>query len=115
MINKKIFLLTGAGVAAVSVAIAITINVIVKPTDSNNISDHLTCQQLQQAIDNLDRPPFNQLPATIRNDIEWIMVRDFDCQLNGKNWILKKGKLQPINQNKYTNTTDGTSIMDGIK
>lgn len=115
MIDKKILWMAGAGIAAVSIAVAVTINIVVNKPGDTTTPDHLTCEQLQRAIDNLDHPPLSQLPTIIRNDIEWIKVRDFDCRLNGKNWILRHGKLQPINQHNYTNTTDGTSIIGGIK
>lgn len=115
MIDKKILWLAGAGVAAVSIAVAVTINIVVNKPD--NTPDHLTCEQLQRAIDNLGRPPFDQLPAIIRNDIEWIRVRDFDCRLNGGTWTLRAGKLPQTKPETVHRPIlgDGSNILDDFK
>ena len=116
MINKKILLLAGAAIAAMSIAIAITVNVVVnKSASTDGAPDHLTCSQLQRAIDNLDKPALSQLPEIIRNDIEWIRVRDFDCRLKGKNWTLLSGKLiQPKSVHRPV-LGDESNILDDFK
>lgn len=116
MINKKILWLAGAGIAAVSIAIAITINVI-QSNNQKKSPDHLTCQQLQRAIDHLGRPAFDQLPKIIRNDIEWIRVRDFDCVLNGGTWNLRAGKIpQPKSESVHRPVLgDESNILDDFK
>lgn len=110
MLNKKTLWIAGAGAAALSIAVAITVNIVTpdKPTAPQQ-PEHLSCAELQQAIDNLGKPSLSQLPAILRNDIEWIRVRDFDCHLNGKNWTLAKGKIELIHKSKQVDVTQGTN------
>lgn len=111
MIDKKILLLTGAGIAAISIAIAITVNIVVnKPDSPGNTSDHLTCAQFKAAVERqtaAGRATIEQLPALLRSNLDWISATDPTCHIEGDNWILDKGIIT-------VQSSDEVDIHDGI-
>ncbi len=96
MIDKKIWLLGGTGAIALSVAIAITFNIVVKNvTDpATQIPGQLSCDELQIAINNLGRPGLERLPDLVKDNITWLRMQGENCQLQGKNWLLANGNIQ---------------------
>lgn len=123
MIDKKIIWLGGAGAAALSIAIAITINVNINKDSGNQTTrpNQLTCVELQQAINNLSHPGFDQLPESIKTNVVRIGKQEEHCYLQGKGWELIAGKIKqsPSKETwkkaigkETTDTTDGKSMLD---
>lgn len=125
MIDKKILLFGGAGAVAISIAIAITVNIVINnDNDSGNQLKplhQLTCAELQQAIDKLARPGFDNLPKSIIDNIDRIRIQRGECHLQGKDWELIADQIERFSAknewrksigDEITDTTDGQSMLD---
>lgn len=94
MIKKKILWWFVGGTIVVSIAIAVTINVVIN-NDKPATPEKSSCEELQQAIDKLGRPGIDLIPGDIKVAIrQQINDQNEACNVTGKDWSINHGKLQ---------------------
>ena len=105
MIDKRILWWVGGGAVAASIVIAVTVNVVINNNTAGH--KHLSCIELQQAIDDIGRPGFDLLPERI---VDSARKQDGNCNVIGKDWLIVNGRLQrQMSGTKWQQITDDGS------
>jgi hypothetical protein len=112
MIEKKILLGAAGGAIALSIAVAVTINIVINGgSDSHSeTGKQLSCTELQQAVDDIGNPGFDLLPGHIK---EAIVMQDNTCNVTGKDWSILNGQVR--RQTDQTIIGNERSILEDFK
>ena len=109
MIDKKILWWVGGGAVAASIIVAVTVNVVINNNTAGH--KHLSCIELQQAIDDIGRPGFDLLPERI---VDSARNQEDNCNVIGKDWLIVNGRLQrQMPGTKWEQLTGGATTVIG--
>jgi hypothetical protein len=120
MIDKRILIFGSIGTAAIIVVFSLIIksNQVLEIT--TNKHQNMTCSEVQEAINSLDKPGYNRLPSYIIEAVEHFRKQNGNCVIQGKNWTLFDDAInhfpdpneKEIIGKETTNTTDGKNTLD---